>query len=88
MVTLVHIISKHIDKPKTYARALFLDFSPAFNTIQPDILLSKIMKFQINPYLIHWYFSFLTNSVQLVKVNDTLSSPNTTNVGVPQGCIL
>ena len=87
VVTLVHIISKHLDKPNTYARALFLDFSSAFNTIQPNLLLSKMIKLQINPYIIHWYFSFLTNRVQLVKVNDTLSSPITTNVGVPQGCI-
>ena len=46
-----------------------------------------MIQIQINPYLILWYFSFLTNRVQLVKVNDTLSSPKTTNVGVPQGCI-
>ncbi|KAL2103161.1 hypothetical protein ACEWY4_000029 [Coilia grayii] len=87
VVALTHIISKHLDKPNTYARALFIDFSSAFNTIQPNLLLSKMIKFQINPYIIYWYFSFLTNRVQLVKVNDTLSSPITTNVGVPQGCI-
>ena len=56
VVTLVHILSKHLDEPKTYASSLFLNFSSTFNTIQPDILLSKIITFQINPYLIHWYF--------------------------------
>ena len=34
VTTLVHLIAKHLDKHKTYARALFLDFSSAFNTIQ------------------------------------------------------
>lgn len=27
VVTLVHLVSKHLGTPKTYARALFLDFS-------------------------------------------------------------
>ena len=81
-VTLVYILSKHLAQPKTNARALFLDFSSAFNAIQPDIILSKMIKFQMNPYLIDWYFSVLTNRVKLVKVNDALSSQNT-SVGVP-----
>ena len=40
VATLVHIISKHLDKPNPYVRALCLDFS-AFNTIQADILVLK-----------------------------------------------
>ena len=87
VATLVHIITKHLDKPKTYARALFLDFSSAFNTIQTDILVSKMVQRELNPYLIHWYASFLTNRVQIVKVNKTLSTAITTNVGAPQGCV-
>ena len=51
MVTLVHILSKHLDEPKTYASSLFLNFSSTFNTIQPDILLSKMIKVLINPIL-------------------------------------
>lgn len=31
----------HLDKPKTTARAVFLDFTSAFNTFQPKLLLSK-----------------------------------------------
>ena len=46
-----------------------------------------MFRFQIDAYLIHWYFSFLVNRVKLVKVNDALSSPNTTNIREPQGTI-
>lgn len=35
VVTLIHLILKHLDKPKTTARVLFLDFTSASNTIQP-----------------------------------------------------
>ncbi len=31
----LHYILQHLDKPGTYARILFVDFSPAFNTITP-----------------------------------------------------
>ena len=88
VATLVHLITKHLDQSKdNYARVLFLDFSSAFNTIQSDILVSKMVQLELNPYLIHWYACFLTNRVQRVKVNRTLSSALTTNVGALQGCV-
>ena len=46
-----------------------------------------MVQLELNPYLIHWYACFLTNRVQRVKVNRTLSSALTTNVGAPQGCV-
>lgn len=57
VATLVPILSKKLDKPNTYAKALFLDFLLAFNTTQADILVSKIW----HSYLIHWFACFLTN---------------------------
>ena len=69
----VHLILKHLDKPKAYARLLFIDFILVFNLIQPHTLLSKPKQMNVNPYIIKWYHSFLTGIVQLVKVNRTLS---------------
>ena len=71
--TVVHLILKHLDKPMAYARLLFIDFSLAFNLIQPHTLLSKLKQMNAHPYIIKWYHSFLTDIVQLVKVNQTLS---------------
>ena len=71
--TVVHLILKHLDKPIAYARLLFIDYSLAFNLIQPHTLLSKFKQMNVNPYIIKWYHSFLTDIVQLVKVNQTLS---------------
>lgn len=45
---LVNIIFKHIDKPHAYAT----DFPSAFNMIQADILVSKMVQQELNPYLI------------------------------------
>ena len=89
VATLMHLVSKHLDalKIKPYARVPFIDFSSAFNTIQPDILLSKMIHMGMNPHLIHWYCSFLTNRQQLVRVNNTYSLTVTTSCGIPQGCV-
>ncbi len=45
------------------------------------------MNLDVNPYLIKWYLSFLTNRTQSFKVNNVLSTEVKTNVGVPQGCV-
>jgi hypothetical protein len=34
---------KHLEKPKAHARILFADFSSAFNTIQPHILVQRLL---------------------------------------------
>ena len=85
--TVVHLILKHLDKPKAYARLVFIDLSSAFNLIQPHTLLTKLKQINVNPYITKWYHSFLTDRVQLVKVNQTLSQTVVTNTGAPQGCL-
>ena len=44
-------VYKHLDTPKNYCRILFVDSSSAFNTIQPHLLISKLHKPELNPYL-------------------------------------
>ena len=87
ILTLVHHAQKHLDPPKTSARILFLDFSSAFNTIQPYILLQKLGAMFVNPSLRKWIWDFLTDRKQWVKINNTISSTITTNSGAPQGCV-
>ena len=61
--------------------------SLAFNLIQPHTLLTKLKEMNVNPYIIKWYHSFLTDRVQLVKVNQTFSQTVVTNTSAPQGCV-
>ena len=85
--TVVHVVLKHLDKPKAYARLLLIDFSSAFNLIQPQTLLTKLKQMNVNPYIIKYYHYFLTDRGQLVKVNQTLSQTVVTNTGATQGCV-
>lgn len=69
----VHMVTKHLENPRDYARLLF-NFSSAFNTLQPCILL--LNHFRVNP--------FLPN--QCVRVNRTVSEPMTISTGAPGVC--
>ena len=58
VLTLVHLVLKYLDQPQAYARVLLVDFSSAFNTIQPFVLLEKMKAMKVNPFIIKWYNSF------------------------------
>ena len=85
--TLAHLTLKHLEKQFTYARLLFVDFSSAFNTIRPDILLRKLAQLDVNPSVIKWYFSFLSERPQRVRFNSVLSEETLCSTGVPQGTV-
>ncbi|XP_070610315.1 potassium channel subfamily K member 18 [Erythrolamprus reginae] len=59
---------------KTYARVLFVDFSSAFNTIIPDILLTKLKQLAVPEHTCKWITSFLTVKKQHVKLGKITSA--------------
>ncbi|KAL0161708.1 hypothetical protein M9458_045433, partial [Cirrhinus mrigala] len=79
----LHYILQHRDKPGTYARILFVDFSSAFNTIIPDILQNKLSQLSVPTSICQWVTSFLTDRQQLVRLGKL-----TSGTGAPQGCVL
>ena len=87
--TLIEYVACHLDQcPSNYVRALFIDFSSAFNTMQPHLLINKLDKYNLHPSLQLWILNFLTNRSQYVKTSKGNSSPLTINTGAPQGCVL
>ena len=88
-ITLLDLVCKHLDINKKHARLLFVDFSSAFNTIQPHLLVQVLTDyFHLDPSMVGWVLDFLTNRVQRVRVNGSLSSELTISTGSPQGCVL
>ena len=85
--TAMYLTLKHLESPNAYARRLFVDFSSAFNLIQPDIILRELVELKVNLFLIMWYHSFLSNRPQQVKLNSALSDPAVCSTGAPQGCV-
>ena len=87
--TLLNLVLKHLETNKRHARLLFIDFSSAFNTIQPHILVDKLLvSFNLDPCLVGWILDFLTNRLQQVRVNGSMSSFMSLSTGSPQGCVL
>ncbi len=84
----LHFILQHLDRPGTYARILFLDFSSAFNSIIPDTLQNKLTFNPPPTTVCQWITSFLTDKQQVVRLGKFSSSTRTISTGAPQGCVL
>jgi hypothetical protein len=73
------------------------DFSYAFGTIYPPMLIKKLQKYGLNGLALSWLESFLTNREQYVEIKD-IDEKNfekcissrllISDMGVPQGTIL
>ena len=86
--TVLHEATQHLDKPSAYARCLFIDYSSAFNTIQPHILIGKLAKLNVPARLQLWVLDFLTRRQQRVRSHLETSTYLEINTGAPQGCVL
>uniref|UniRef100_A0A9J7WZZ8 Reverse transcriptase domain-containing protein n=1 Tax=Cyprinus carpio carpio TaxID=630221 RepID=A0A9J7WZZ8_CYPCA len=84
----LHYVLQHLDRPGTYVRILFVDFSSAFNTIIPNLLLPKLTQLSVPSSICQWINSFLTDRQQLVRLGTYKSSTRTISTGAPQGCVL
>ena len=67
---------------------MFFDFSSAFNTIQPHLLVQKLLKMKLPFSVVSWIFDYLTNRLQYVRLNGVISSVICANTGAPQGTVL
>ena len=85
---LLHRAHSHLDKGAGTVRIIFLDFSSAFNTIQPLILQNKLSAMQVDPHLITWITNYLIDRPQFVRLKDTTSDILISSTGAPQGTVL
>ncbi len=84
----LHYVLQHLDRPGAYVRILFMNFSSAFNTIIPNLLLPKLTQLSMPTSMCQWINSFLTDRQQLLRLGKFSSSTCTISTGAPQGCVL
>ncbi len=84
----LHHVLPHLDRPRAYVMILFVDFSSAFNTIIPNLLMPKPTQLSMPSSICQWINSFLTDRQQLVRLGKYTSSTRSISTGAPQGCVL
>ncbi|CAG5927865.1 unnamed protein product [Menidia menidia] len=75
----LHHTLMHLDQPSSYVRALFVDYSSAFNIILPDHLHSKLLQLHVPSTICEWIGDFLTNRNQQLQIGSFLSASLTTS---------
>ena len=87
LVYLTDSIRKEIDSGKLCGLVL-LDLQKAFDTVNHAILLSKLRAIGMSKSAVTWFSSYLSERIQRVEVNRSLSDPQLITCGVPQGSVL
>ena len=87
LIHLINRISSAID-PRETTVGVFLDLSKAFDTLDHEILFTKLEHYGIRDVALQWIKSYFSCRQQFVQINQTCSSMWTIKRGVPQGSIL
>ena len=73
---------------KKHTIGIFLDFKCAFDTVNHDVLISKLEHYGIRGVAKSWFISYLQNRQHRVRINNTFSPYKCVNIGIPQGSVL
>ena len=87
LTELVDQIRFSIDK-KQMTCGIFVDLSKAFDTVNHQILLSKLEHYGIRGNALSLFKSYLCDRKQYVQINNCKSQTRSVTCGVPQGSVL
>ena len=87
LIEIIEKIKHSVDQGK-FGCGIFIDLKKAFDTVNHEILLSKLEHYGIRGPLLSWFGSYLTNRKQFVFCNGVQSNTKTITCGVPQGSVL
>ena len=80
-------IRKTMDEGK-YGCGVFIDLKKAFDTVNHEILLTKLEHYGIRNNTLNWFRSYLSDRKQFVFFNGVSSNVLDISCGVPQGSVL
>ena len=86
LIKLLDDFSAQLDKPDVkFIQSAALDFSKAFDRLQPSILIQKMTQYGFNSNITALVQDFLSDRKQCVKFGDCYSDYLSVRVGAPQG---
>lgn len=68
--------------------AIFLDLAKAFDTVSHNILIHKLEKCGIRGLALDLFKSYLSDRIQVTKINNIFSAQELVTCGIPQGTVL
>ena len=87
LIQITELIKKSIDKGK-YGCGIFIDLRKAFDTVNHEILLTKLEHYGIRGNMLDWFRSYLSKRKQYIAINCQSSELLDITCGVPQGSVL
>ena len=87
LINLTESIRKNLDEGNIGC-GIFVDLQKAFDTIEHDILLSKLKHYGVHGLANDWFKSYLSNRKKYVSINGYHSNLADVKFGVPQGSVL
>ena len=87
LISITEQIRKALDDNKL-AFGIFVDFQKAFDTVNHDILLTKLERYGISGCTKNWFRSYLKDRKQIVSILGFESNQRILSHGVPQGSVL
>ena len=71
-----------------YTYLILFDLSSAFDTLNHDILSTRLNELGIHVQVHAWFMAYISHRTSQIKINSLLSLPFTNSYGVPQGSVL
>ena len=87
IIQLIDQINKNFEKSQ-YTLGIFIDLTKAFDTVDHNILISKLENYGVRGVNLKWFKSYLNNRKQFISYNNSSTSYKNMTCGVPQGSIL
>ena len=87
LVDALHHWHSAVDKGQS-VRIVFVDYAKAFDHVDHNILVAKLLAFDMPDIIIRWICAFLTDRRQRVKIGDVLSDWLRMTAGMPQRSFL
>ena len=87
LVEIIHEWYKASDVQGTCIRILLLDYSKAFDLINHELLIEKLIAMDIPVHVVRWMAAFLLDRQHCVRISNCFSGPGSPNGGVPQGTL-
>ena len=87
LVEMLHKWYEANDEPGIIVRVLLLDYSKAFDLINHETLINKLVAMNLPADIVRWMAAFHLDREQTVKIGESVSQPGYSNRGVPQGTL-